>query len=450
MEVTPNINVCPICLGHPGTLPKINKGAIDAALKTGLALNCVINRFSKFDRKNYFYPDLPKAYQISQYDQPLCVNGYLALPLSGKRIRIRRIHLEEDAGKLYHAIDGKHSLADFNRAGIPLMELVTEPDFSSAGDAVEFAQEFQLILRYLEVSDGDMEKGHLRIEANISIARDGAGELGTKVEVKNLNSFKAVSGAIAYELDRQEKEIEKGGKITQETRGWDEIKQKTTSQRSKEEAHDYRYFPEPDLPPLTFTDEYIEAIKTQIPELPRQRRERFVYEYNLSNVQTEILIRSLSLSDFYEEAVSELKELVPQGNPEMVYNYLASDVKGIETERRMLLLESKLTPENLAQIVAFIIQGKISSRVAKDVLLESFNNGANPENIIRQKGLLQESDESVLEAVVKEVVDRNNKVWYDYKNGKENALQFLVGQVIAKTRGKANPEVVKNIFRRLS
>jgi aspartyl-tRNA(Asn)/glutamyl-tRNA(Gln) amidotransferase subunit B len=447
-EINPNVNVCPICLGHPGTLPKINKGAVDAVIKTGLALHCEINRFSKFDRKNYFYPDLPKAYQISQYDKPLCVGGYLILPSSGKKIRITRIHLEEDTGRLAHAVDGKHSLVDFNRAGVPLMELVTEPDITNADEAVEFAREFQLILRYLGVSDADMEKGHMRVEVNISIAEEGK-PLGTKVEIKNLNSFRAVAGSVKYEMERQEKELENGDKIKQETRGWDDSKQKTISQRSKEEAHDYRYFPEPDLPPMTFSDEYVEAIKNSITELPEQRRVRFSGDYNLSVTQVELLVNNPELSDFFEKAVSELRFINPDGNPEMVYNYLSTDIRGIEADKGLTLTQSKLQPEHLAHLVSLLASNTISSRVAKDVLLNSFETGQDPEDAIKEGGLSQVSDESELEAVIKSIIDENEKVCYDYRNGKENALQFLVGRVMAKTKGRANPEVVGGLFKKL-
>ena len=447
LEISPNTNVCPICLGHPGTLPKINKGAVDFVIKTGLALNCEINRFSKFDRKNYFYPDLPKAYQISQYDKPLCVRGYLILPSSGKKIRITRIHLEEDTGRLAHAADGKHSLVDFNRAGVPLMELVTEPDISNAQEAVEFAQEFQLILRYLGVSDADMERGHMRVEVNISISKEGQ-PLGTKVEIKNLNSFKAVEGSIKFETERQEKDLDKEIKIIQETRGWDDSKQKTISQRSKEEAHDYRYFPEPDLPPMNFDDSYIQSIKNSIAELPYQRRIRFSSDYNLSPTQVEWLVRNQPLSDFFEESVSELKSIIPNGSPEMIFNYLSSDIRGIEADKGIVLAETKFTPVHLAQIVALLSEQKISSRVAKDVLLKSFETGLYPEDIVKNEGLAQVSDEKGLENVVAEVVEKNEKVCNDYKQGKENALQFLVGQVMAKTKGRANPEIARELIKK--
>lgn len=442
-ELSPNVNVCPICLGHPGTLPTPNQTAIEYVIKTGLALNCRISRFSKFDRKNYFYPDLPKAYQISQYDQPLCAEGFLILPHSKKKIRITRIHLEEDTAKLAHAVDGKSSLVDFNRAGVPLMELVTEPDFHDAEEVVEFAREFQLILRYVGVSDGDMEKGHLRIEANISVAPEGSSRLGTKVEVKNLNSFRAVGGAVAYEIKRHIRAHDMGESLTQETRGWDEVKQETYTQRSKEEAHDYRYFPEPDIPPLTFDDAYIDRVRASIGELPQERRERFSAEYNLSQRQADLLVGDTSLSDFFEESVSELKALDKDGNVEMVYNYLMSDVQGVLGACGVLLSETKLRPEHLAQIVVFLGHDKISSRVAKDVLRRSLETGRDPQSILTEENLFQVSDTHALDDIIQEVIDKNDKVCYDYKKGKENALQFLVGQVMAKTRGAANPEVVR-------
>jgi len=449
-ELNPNINICPVCLGHPGALPKINEKAVEFVIKTGLALNCRINKDSKFDRKNYFYPDLPKAYQISQYDMPLCEEGFLVLPSNQKKIRITRIHLEEDTARLAHSVDRQSSLVDYNRSGVPLMELVTEPDFSCADDVVEFAKEFQLILRYLGVSDGDMEKGHMRVEANTSISDSQLlGKLGTKVEVKNLNSFKAVGRAINFEIQRQAEILDKGEKVKQETRGWDENKQETFSQRSKEQAHDYRYFPEPDLPPLKFTDEFIESIRKQIVDLPQGKRERLSSEYNLSNIQANILTEDLLLSDFFEEAVSELKVLDLGGNPEMIYNYLVSDVKGLEADRGISLAEAGFKPMYLAQIVYLISLDKISSRVAKDVIAKSFDTKRLPEDIINEENLWQMDDDLGLEEMVKSVIDENEKVCYDYKNGKENALQFLVGKVMAKSKGRANPEIIKTILKKI-
>jgi aspartyl-tRNA(Asn)/glutamyl-tRNA(Gln) amidotransferase subunit B len=448
-EITPNTNACPICMGHPGTLPVANRKAVEHVIKTGYALHCSISEFSKFDRKNYFYPDLPKAYQISQYDKPLCKEGYMVLPESGKKIRITRIHLEEDTARLAHAADGKHSLVDFNRAGVPLMELVTEPDFHDAADVVEFAQEFQLILKHLGVSNADMEKGNLRLEANISIAPEGADKLGTKVEVKNLNSFRAVGRAIEYEISRQAAALERGERIVQETRGWNEAKQETFSQRSKEEAHDYRYFPEPDLPPMQFEPSYLESLKGSLPELPEQKRVRFSDEYNLSAKQVDILVHDMYLADFFEDAVSELRALRPAGNPEMVFNYLASDMRGLEADTGISLQESKLTPGHLASIVAHLEENKISSRAAKDVLRATFLDGRNPEDIIREEGLAQVSDEGALEAAIRGVMDANPNVVQDYKNGKQNSIQFLVGQVMARTKGTANPGVVRALLEKL-
>ncbi|KKS82862.1 MAG: aspartyl/glutamyl-tRNA amidotransferase subunit B, aspartyl-tRNA(Asn)/glutamyl-tRNA (Gln) amidotransferase subunit B [Candidatus Wolfebacteria bacterium GW2011_GWC1_43_10] len=447
LEIEPNVNVCPICLGHPGTLPKANQQAVEWVIKTGLALNCQISHFSKFDRKNYFYPDLPKAYQISQYDQPFCLNGFLNLPSSKKRIGIRRIHLEEDAAKLFHSADGKHSLVDFNRGGVPLMELVTEPDFSSAEEAVEFAQELQLILRYLGVSNADMERGNLRLEANISVAGEGE-KLGTKVEIKNLNSFRSVLRAIKFETARQISVLEKGEKIIQETRGWDETEEETFSQRSKEEAHDYRYFPEPDLSPFQIDDGLIEEIKSKIEELPNQKRERFEREFNFSEEKSRVLIENRYLADFFEEAVSELRGMSDKVDIDLIYNYLVSDVRGLETDRDIPLWESKLKPIHLAESV-YLIGGAISSAVAKKVLAQAFDSGSSPTEVVESEGLSQISDDREIEQIITSVIDNNQKIWYDYKNGKENALQFIIGQVMKETKGRANPVVVRQLLQKM-
>ncbi len=458
-QLVANTNICPVCLAHPGSLPVANKQAIDFVIKTGLALNCEINRYSKFDRKNYFYPDLPKAYQISQYDLPLCKNGYVVLPESGTKIGITRIHLEEDTAKLAHAADGKHSLVDFNRAGVPLMELVTEPDFHSAESVVEFAQEFQLLLRYLGVSDGDMEKGHLRLEANISIAPEGSTQLGKKVEVKNLNSFQAVFRAIQYEIERHTALWEEGREkeIVQETRGWNETKQETFSQRSKEDAHDYRYFPDPDLPPMIFSDADIETIRASIVELPAQRRQRLSQEYNLSSKQAELLVRDLFLCDFFEKAVSELRAQYKNGRVDLVYNYIVNDLKGMEKDPvvsvggsdvgpTFIFMYENTQPVYVAQIVSMIEDGKISSYAAKEILREIFEGNGSPEEIVNKRGLLQISDESALQKVIQEVLATNAKAVDEYKNGKVSAIQFLVGQVMAKTKGTANPGIVRTML----
>lgn len=447
-QLTPNTNVCPVCLGHPGTLPVPNQVAIDMVVKTGLALGCAISHLSKFDRKNYFYPDLPKAYQISQYDQPLCEKGLLKLP-SGVVVRIKRIHLEEDAAGLSHSVDAKYSLVDFNRAGVPLMELVTEPDFHNTNDVVLFAQELQLLLRYLNVSDGDMEKGHMRIEANISIAPEGSGELGTKVEIKNLNSFRAVKRAVAYEIERQEGVILQNQKIIQETRGWDENKEHTFPQRSKEEAHDYRYFPEPDIPPLILDNEYSERIRASVGELPWDKRKRFTHEYHLSEKQSELLVQDEKLSVFFENAVSELTTYTQKVDIQLLFNYLASDAKGLAADRGISVYASQLTPAHLAQLVAYVSEEKISSRVAKDVLARVFDGGQSPQDIITAENLFQVSDTNVLEEIIHLVINQNEKAVLEYKEGKRNALQFLVGKVMAQSKGAANPEAVKTILVKL-
>ena len=610
-ERHPNINVCPICLGHPGTLPVINKQAVEAVLKVGMALNGDIPAHSKFDRKNYFYPDLPKGYQISQYDLPLVFGGML------KGVRLRRIHLEEDAGRLIHSAplsngsrmnsnesrifekdsiklekDSRASYVDFNRAGVPLMELVTEPDIKSAEQAVEFAKELQLILRYLEVSDADMEKGQMRVEANISLSNpsriesnesrivlkddsydlmgqlfevqnklgpiykeknyqdaieevlkrdqipyerekliklkfenlevsdffadfvinnkillevkakpfitnddirqtsryikslelplgivanfkkqkleyrrvvnpafekdsssfeeNSRNELGTKVEVKNINSFKAVHDAIEYEIKRQAELLDKGEKIHQETRGWDDVHFKTVSQRSKEEAHDYRYFPEPDLPPLDLSKFDLTAIKASIPELPQEKRVRFAKEFNLKPEQIEILIADREMANFFEESISELETEDKENlrkETELILNYLTSDLRGVMAEQGIDFRENKLTPENFADLIELISHGKISSRTAKDLLREMADKGGDPNTLLQEKGLEQISDERELAAVVKKIIEANPAAVSDYKKGKETALQFLVGKAMGELKGKGNPAILQKLFK---
>ncbi len=450
-EKRPNVNVCPVCLGHPGTLPTINKKAVEAVIRVGLALGGKINPETKFDRKNYFYPDLPKGYQISQYNKPLVEGGELL----GKRIR--RIHLEEDAGNLVHSSQfmvhspahelrtTNHepaSLVDFNRAGVPLMELVTEPDFTSAEEVVAFARELQLILRYLGASDADMERGQMRIEANVSL------NMGTKTELKNINSFRFVSEAVAYELKRQEELLARGEKLAQETRGWDEAKQKTVSQRSKEEAHDYRYFPEPDLPPFETKVFEPEKLKALLPELPAAKRVRFAKEYSLNEKQVETLVGEPALAEFFEEAASEAQFIVHGSKFMVLFNYLTSDLRGLMNESGTSFEDSKINPEHLAHLVVLIEKGKIGSRQAKDVLKKMFETGLDPEDIVKQEGLETVSDTSELEVIVKEIIEKNQKAVEDYKKGKAASLQFLIGQAMARLRGRGNPEVLKEIFER--
>ena len=451
-ETRPNVNVCPVCLAHPGTLPTINKKAVESVIRVGLSLGGKINETSKFDRKNYFYPDLPKGYQISQYDQPLVIGGELL------GVHIRRIHLEEDTATLKHLPPTLHSppssLVDFNRAGVPLMELVTEPDITSAEQAGEFARELQLILRYLGVSDADMESGQMRIEANVSISqkskiKNQKLELGTKVELKNINSFKAMEDAVRYELKRHEEVLESGGTISQETRGWDEAKQKSVVQRSKEDAHDYRYFPEPDLPPFETSFFDPEKLRRELPELPKAKRERVIKEYGLSSAQAEVLVGEPYLANYFEEAVSELKNDDPKLSTHLLFNYLTSDVRGLANELGTTLKESKIDPEHFADLVRLIEQGKITSRQAKDMLRKMFVRDADPEEILKDESMYAVSDTAQLEAVAQLILQENPNAVADYRKGKAASLQFLIGKSMAKLKGKGNPEVLKEIFLRL-
>lgn len=445
-EKHPNQNVCPVCLGHPGVLPVINKEAVRMVVKLGLALDGEIPGLAKFDRKNYFYPDLPKGYQISQYEEPLVKGGkVLAVPLT-------RVHLEEDTGKLLH--DKDSALVDFNRAGVPLVELVTEPAMHSAEEAVAMAKELQMILRYLDVSLANMEKGEMRFDANVSIAKDNS--LGAKVEIKNLNSFRALNDAIVYEIKRQAEILEKGERIEQETRGWDDVKGVTVSQRSKEAAHDYRYMPEPDLPPLKITERELEEIRISIPELPADKRKRLINEYGLTETQVEVLVGDRNLAEYFEQALSEIKVEDKTPHIGLLFNYLTTDLRGLlggeefPARGRPALgwnrENLKITPEDFAELVELIESGKISSRVAKDVLKKMFETGIDPNSIVGESGLHQISGEEEIKKFVEEAIASNPKAVEDYKKGKENAAQFIVGQVMGKTKGRANPEVIKRIL----
>ncbi len=440
-EERPNTNVCPICLGHPGTLPVINREALELMIKIGLALKGKIADYSQFDRKSYFYPDLPKGYQISQYEHPIVKEGFL------RDIRITRVHLEEDAGRLAH---GKNSsLVDFNRAGLPLMELVTEPDIHNADEAVSFAKGLQEILRYLGASDANMEKGQMRIEANISIAPESAGKLGTKVEVKNINSFKAVHDAIEFEIDRQAKLLDEGNKIVQETRGWDDVRNITVSQRVKEEANDYRYFPEPDLPPIDLSSFNMKKIGGELTELPDAKRHRFVEEYALNKDSIETLVSEKDLADYFEWSASELKEKTTKPDYQLLVNYITSDLKGLMKTKNVPITGIKIKPEHIAHLIFLNQNGKITSRLAKDVLAKMFETGDDPENLIKNEGMEAISNEDELQKVIEEVIHKNEKSVADYKKGKQNALQFLVGQVMMRTKGKAEPNTTKDILERL-
>jgi len=469
-EKEPNKNTCSICLGHPGTLPAPNEEAIKKVLKVGLALGGKLATSSHFDRKSYFYPDLPKGYQISQYEEPLVTGGML------NGVRITRVHLEEDTAKLVHELSPdlasgrarsdaasgsgqKSTFVDFNRAGAPLMELVTEPDVKNVDEAVSFARELQRILRYVGASDADMEKGHLRVEVNISIAKParnalrsdagGESERGTKVEVKNLNSFRAVAGAIRYELERQEKLLESGKKIVQETRGWDEKTGETESQRSKESAHDYRYFPEPDLPPLDLATWDIDTLKRELPELPEAKRKRFAVEFGMAPEAVEFFVDEPVYADFFESAASEFKARRPESSYTLLVNYFTSDLQGLLKEKSIALTDAAMTPEHFAHFLALVDEGKLSSRMAKDLLREMMETGEDPETLMEKSGKRLIGDAAELEPVVKEIVAANPKAVEDYKKGKANALQFLVGQGMAKTGGQASPDVLRGLFEKI-
>ncbi|HTY39904.1 MAG TPA: Asp-tRNA(Asn)/Glu-tRNA(Gln) amidotransferase subunit GatB [Candidatus Paceibacterota bacterium] len=446
-EKHPNVNVCPVCLGHPGTLPVINKAAVEAVVKVGLAMDSSIATHSRFDRKNYFYPDLPKGYQISQSGEPLVGPGTYA------GVRINHIHLEEDAGKLVHDDVTGSTLVDYNRASVPLMELVTEPDIHSAEAAVAFMKEIQLLLRYLGVADADLERGQMRADANISISAE-PDVLGPRTEVKNLNSFSAVFSAIKHEIKRQTELLEKGERVKQETRGWDEAKQKTVPQRSKEHAHDYRYFPEPDLPPFEPTKVFdIEDLKRHLPELPRVKQARFVKEFGLSERQAGQLVEDKRLAEFFEEAESELAELenpessnVEKSAQELLFNYLTTDLAGLMNESGASFEECKVSPAGLAALIDLITGGKIGSRQAKDILRKMFETGESAEDILNAEGLHTVSGEDELGKIVDEVIAENSAAVADYKKGKTASLQFMIGKAMGKLKGRGNPGVLRTLF----
>ena len=443
-----NVNVCPVCLGHPGTLPVPNKKAVEHVLRVGLATGGTPQPHSRFDRKNYFYPDLPKAYQISQRDLPLVVGGVL------RGVKIDHIHLEEDAGKLVHDDASGDTLVDYNRGGVPLMELVTKPDIHSAEDAVAFMRELQLILRYLGASDADLERGQMRADANISVSAAADGTLGTRAEVKNLNSFNAVFQAINHEIERQTELLEKGENVAQETRGWDEAKQRTASQRSKEEAQDYRYFPEPDIPPIETAKAFdIDALRASIPELPDAKRVRFVSEYGLDEKRANALVNEIALANYFEEAMSELGEDISKEKDEAaflraggtVYAYITSDLRGLMNQEGVGFADVKVSPAAIARLAMLIQDDAITSRVAKDMLAQMFATGATPEEIMKQSDIgIVESDE--VAAVVIAVIAEHGAAVADYKKGKTASLQFLIGQAMRRLQGRARPDMLKELF----
>ena len=448
-EEKPNVNVCPICMGHPGTLPVVNKEAVKHVLKVGLAVGGELADFTEFDRKNYFYPDIPKGFQISQYKYPLVKGGELA------GVKITRVHLEEDTGTSKHE-RGDFSLVDYNRAGVPLMELVTEPVIHDAETAVSFAKELQLLLRTLGAGEANMEKGEMRVEANISVSDDPK-KFGTKVEVKNLNSFRTVGKAIEYEVARHIEALESGEKIFQETRGWDETKQATFSQRKKEESHDYRYFPEPDIPKFYINEipEFSrENLQKEMPELPWTKRERYISKFGIKMESAEIFVDSLAWAGYFEQIISHLgndKNLI-----KLAENYITSDLIGFAKKEssenwkmQVINFSKKITPEFFAKLIKMVGENKISSRGAKDILAIMYAEGGDPEKIAEEKGLLQKSDPEALRKVVQKIISEQPKVVAEYKSGKTASLQFLIGQGMKESRGSANPGLLKTLFEEL-
>ena len=440
----PNENTCPICLGIPGTLPVLNEEVVNLAIKAGRAVNCTINNYNKMDRKNYFYPDLTKNYQTSQYDLPMCVNGMVNFTYEGKEVsvRISRIHIEEDAGKLVHLEDEPVSLIDYNRAGVPLVEIVTEPDLRSPGEAAAFMRELKGILEYAEISDCRMEQGSIRCDANISIRTYGQEEYGTKVEIKNINSFREVQKALEKEEKRQKELYQYGEeyKIKQETRRWDAGKGKTLSMRSKEEAHDYRYFPEPDLTPIIIPQEKVDTIEKSLPEMPIEKRARFVKEYGINEKEASIIIGSKVLAGFYEEIVKE------GGNPKTASNYILGDLLRLLNANNMEPEYIKISPKNLVDLFKIIEEGKISNTAGKEVFKEMFESNRPVLEIIEEKGLSQISCSDEIEKLVDEVLNNNPKSIEDFKAGKIKAVGFLMGQVMKASKGKANPQVAKQMI----
>ncbi len=439
----PNHHVCPVCLGFPGVLPVINKKAIEYVIKTCLALHCEVPALSRFARKNYYYPDLPKAYQISQYELPLGVNGYLEIQVGGKwkKIRIHRIHLEEDAGKLVHEEGGDGTFVDYNRGGIPLMEIVSEADVKSSEEAVAYLTRLHTILQYIGVCEGNMEKGEMRCEPNVSVMPVGSTEWGTKTEIKNLNSFKAVHRGIDFEISRQIDLIENDGKVVQETRRWDDATQTTQSMRSKEKAHDYRYFPDPDLVPVEITGEMVDSLKSELPELPTDRMGRFIEQYGLPEYDADVLTATKPLADYYESVVAAIPDA------KLVSNWIMTELLGSLNERGISIKECPIAPEKFGQLLDLLKSDTINARSAKEVFKEMFETGKSPSDIIKEKDLVQVSDEGELLSIIEKVIADNPGPVQDLKNGKEKAFGFLVGQVMRLSKGKANPGVVNKLLK---
>jgi aspartyl-tRNA(Asn)/glutamyl-tRNA(Gln) amidotransferase subunit B len=440
----PNTNVCPVCLGMPGTLPVLNKKVVEFAVKLGLATNCKIRRYSIFARKNYFYPDLPKGYQISQYEEPICYDGYVEIELKEgvkKKIRLRRIHMEEDAGKSIHDQD-IDTLIDINRCGVPLLEIVTEPDIRTPQEAALYLAKIRQLVQYLDICDGNMEEGSLRCDANVSVRLKGETKLGTKTEVKNMNSIKNVEKALEYEINRQIQILESGGTIIQETLLWDASTGVVKPMRSKEEAHDYRYFPEPDLVPVVVSEEWIEEIRKTIPELPEQRRDRFIRQYGLPKYDAEVLTSSKELANYYEECVKFTNDF------KSASNWIMVEVLKILNDRQIDITEFKVEPRFLAELINLVNEGKINQATAKKVLEEISHTGEEPISVIERQGLMQISDEDFITEAVLKVLEQNKENVERYLAGKDKLFGYFVGEVMKLTKGKANPKLVNEILKR--
>jgi aspartyl-tRNA(Asn)/glutamyl-tRNA(Gln) amidotransferase subunit B len=439
-----NTRTCPVCIGMPGVLPVLNKKAVEYIIKTGVATHCTVSPSSRFARKNYFYPDLPKGYQISQYELPLCEHGHVEIVVDGsiKRIGITRIHLEEDAGKNLHTSESGASLVDLNRAGTPLMEIVSEPDIRTADEATEYLKKLRSILRYIEVSDADMEKGNFRCDINVSLRPVGAKEFGTRAEVKNVNSFKFAQKALEYEIKRQAQILDEGGRVVQETRLFDSNKGVTFSMRSKEEAHDYRYFPEPDLVPVATSPETVEAIRKTIPELPDAKRHRFVKEYGLPEYDADMLTQSRTLASYYEEAVKL------SGQPKVVSNWMMGELMRLMNAQNKEIEDCPIRPDRLAAMIKMLDGGVISTKIAKTVFEEMYKSGKDAETVVKEQGLVQVSDSGEIEKIIDEVIKANPAQHTDYKGGKDKLFGFFVGQVMKASKGKANPEMVNELLKK--
>jgi len=435
-----------VCLALPGSLPVINARAVEFVIKTGLALNCTIGEFNIFARKNYFYPDLPKGYQISQYEYPLCLKGWLEIESNGNpmplRIGVTRVHLEEDTAKLTH-VDGA-SLVDFNRAGVPLMEIVSEPDMRSVDEVKAYASKLHTLLRYIGVSSGDMEKGAVRFEANISIRPAGSSELFTRTEIKNLNSFRALVRATEYEIARQIRVVESGGQVVQETLGWDDLRGETYSQRSKEHAHDYRYFPEPDLLPLEISRDEVERIRATLPELPDAKRDRFLAQHELSRYDATVLTADRAVADYYEACVNQQSVI---RNPKSIANWMTGELFRLMNETGVSIEQVKVKPGDLVALIELVNNGKVNQNTAKLVFADIFTTGEPPATIIERKGLAQVSDADELAAIVERVLDENPKQMGEYLGGKEQLFKWLLGQVMRATQGQANPQVAAEVLK---